>query len=109
MPTKPITLGAMRFDKRGDAVNYLRQMLHRYDAGDRVSAADALILQAALENHPDSAAKMGSGITHFSVRSAEFGTKCFWVNRSDGTTEKFSITRCIHSAASTAMRSPNTA
>lgn len=97
MPAKPITLGALKFDRRGDAVKYLRAMLSRYDVGDRVNADDAVILQAALEHHPNAAIKIGCGITDFSVRSADFGTKCFWVNRSDGTTEKFSITGSIHS------------
>ncbi len=96
MPAKPISLGPMHFDKRGDAVSYLKDMLYRYDVGDRVSASDAVILQAALEHHPKAAEKIGCGITHFSVRTADFGTKCFWVNRPDGTTEKFSITGSIH-------------
>ncbi|WP_110657134.1 DCL family protein [Salinicola halimionae] len=96
MPAKPIHLGPMYFKKRGDAVEYLKKMLHRYDVGDRVNSDDAVILQAALEHHPDSAAKIGCGITDFSVRSADYGTKCFWVNRPDGTTEKFSITGSIH-------------
>ena len=98
MPAKPIKLGHLHFDKRGDAVSYLREMLYRYDVGDRVSAEDAVILRAALENHPKAATKIGSGITHFSVRSADFGTKCFWLNRPDGSTEKFSITASIHSS-----------
>jgi len=97
MPAKPITLGTMHFDKRGDAVAYLKNMLYRYDVGDRVSIDDVAILQAALEHHPNSAIKIGCGVTDFSVRSADFGTKCFWVNRADGTTEKFSITKSIHS------------
>nr|WP_248746244.1 DCL family protein [Pseudomonas sp. MWU12-2037] len=71
-------------------------MLHRYDVGDRVNADDALVLRAALENHPNAVVKIGCGVTHFSVRSADYGTKCFWVNRPDGTTEKFSITESIH-------------
>ncbi len=96
MPAKPITLGPLEFDRRGDAVKHLRAMLRRYDVGDRVSAEDAVILQAALEHHPDAAIKIGCGIADFSVRSADYGTKCFWVNRSDGTTEKFSITGAIH-------------
>lgn len=95
MPAKPISLGPMHFDKRGDAVAYLTNMLHRYDVGDRVNADDAVILRAALENHPNAATKIGCGIADFSVRSADFGTKCFWVNRPDGTTEKFSITGSI--------------
>jgi hypothetical protein len=98
MPAKPITLGPMKFDKRGDAVAYLKSMLHRYDVGDRVSADDAVILQAALDHHPNAAAKTGCGITYFSVRTADYGTKCFWVNRPDGTTEKFSITASIYSS-----------
>lgn len=96
MPAKPISLGLMHFAKRGDAVAYLKDMLRRYDVGDRVNANDAVILRAALEHHPNATAKIGCGITDFSVRTADFGTKCFWVNRPDGTTEKFSITGSIY-------------
>ncbi|SNS01643.1 Protein of unknown function [Methylobacillus rhizosphaerae] len=96
MLAKPITLGPMHFEKRSDAVAYLKDMLHRYDVGDKVSEKDAVILRAALEHHPNSVAKIGCGIHYFSVRTADYGTKCFWVNRSDGTTEKFSITGSIH-------------
>jgi hypothetical protein len=71
-------------------------MLHKYDVGDKVSAADAEVLHAALSLHPNGAAKVGAGITHFSVRSADFGTKCFWVNRVDGSSEKFSYRACIY-------------
>lgn len=96
MPAKPITLGSIHFDKRGDAVAYLKAMLHRYDLGDRVNADDSVILRALLEHHPNSTAKIGCGISHFSVRTADFGSKCFWLNRLDGTTEKFSITGSVY-------------
>lgn len=95
MPAKPITLGQVHFEKRGDAIAFLKSILKRYDLGDRVSADDAVFLKAALENHPESDRKIGCGIADFSVRSADFGSKCFWVNRTDGTTEKFSITASI--------------
>jgi hypothetical protein len=96
MPAKPISLGPMHFDKRGDAVEYLKNMLSRYDIGDKVSATDAVILRAALQHHPNASEKIGCGISYFSVRTADFGTTCFWVNRTDGTTDKFSISRSIH-------------
>lgn len=95
MPAKPINLGDISFAKKGDAVAYLREMLYRYSLGDRVNAGDSLILKALLERHPDAIKKIGCGVSHFSVRSADFGTRCFWVNRLDGTTEKFSITGSI--------------
>jgi hypothetical protein len=96
MVKKPVTLGAHHFGKKSDAAAFLKSMLRKYEVGDKVSTEDAEVLRAALVLHPHAAAKMGSGITHFSVRSADFGTKCFWVNRVDGSTEKFSYKSCIY-------------
>lgn len=95
MPAKPVTLGPRHFERRGDAIAFLKEILGRYDVGDRVNSDDAVFLRAALENHPDSATKIGCGIKDFSVRTADFGSRCFWVNRTDGTTEKFSISASI--------------
>lgn len=96
MVKKPVSIGPHYFSTKGEAAAFLRTMLRKYDVGDRVSAGDADVLRAALALHPAAAAKVGSGITHFSVRSADFGSKCFWVNRVDGSTEKFSYKACIY-------------
>lgn len=96
MPAQPVSLGPHHFTKKGEAAAHLNAMLHRYDVGDRVSADDAVVLAAALARHPEADNKIGSGIANFSVRSAEFGTRCFWVNRTDGSSEKFSHTACIY-------------
>lgn len=96
MPAKPITIGHLHFKKKGDAAAHLKAMLHRYEVGDRVNADDAETLRAAIALHPDAEAKIGCGIIHFSVRTADFGTKCFWVNRIDGSSEKFSCKKCIY-------------
>lgn len=92
---KPVSYGEHHFPSQKDARAFLNAMLNRYDVGDRVNASDARILTAALALHPEAQQKIGSGIKDFSVRSAEFGTKCFWVNRTDGTTEKFSHKACV--------------
>jgi hypothetical protein len=60
-----------------------------------VNAADEEVLRAALALHPNADKKIGCGVKDFSVRSADFGSKCFWINRPDGTTEKFSYLSCI--------------
>jgi hypothetical protein len=96
MPAKPITLGALHFRTKGEAAAHLKAMLSKYEVGDKVKMADAEVLRAALALHPDANAKVGCGVTHFSVRSADFGSKCFWVNRTDGSTEKFSYRSCIY-------------
>ena len=92
---KPVSYGSLHFDSQTDAKAFLNAMLNRYDPGDKVSAVDAAILTDALALHPEAADKIGSGIKDFSVRSADFGSKCFWVNRTDGTTAKFSHTACV--------------
>lgn len=92
---KPVSYGGLHFDTQTEARAFLNGMLKKYDVGDRVSASDATILSAALALHPEAADKIGTGIRDFSVRSADFGSKCFWVNRTDGTTEKFSHKACV--------------
>lgn len=95
MPAKPIIIGDLHFAKRSDATAFFQAMLRRYDVGDKVSADDDVLLRATISLHPDANKKIGCGITSFSVRSADYGTKCFWINRHDGTTEKFSFRACI--------------
>ena len=92
---QPVTLGDLHFERKGDAIAYLNAMLRSYDVGDRVGEQDAAVLRIALAMHPDSQERIGAGIRDFSVRSADFGTKCFWVNRVDGTTAKFSHRKCF--------------
>ena len=96
MPAKPISLGSLNFTKKEDAAAYLKDMLYRYDLGDKVSSRDADTLMAALKRHPNAEEKIGCGISSFSVRSADFGTRCFWMNRTDGMTEKFSYITCVY-------------
>ena len=92
---KPVSYGDLHFESQKEARGFLNAILQKYDVGDRVSAADAEILAAALALHPQAEERVGSGIKSFSVRSADFGTKCFWVNRTDGTTQKFSHKACV--------------
>ena len=96
MPSKPIMIGALEFLSRGDAYVFLKGILARYDVGDKVNAADSAILCDALDLHPESLTKIDSGIQSFSVRTADFGTKCFWVNRVDGSTDKFALRACVY-------------
>ncbi len=95
MPAKSISFGDLHFSKRGDAIAFLNAVLQRYDIGDKVNSEDSKVLMDALAHHPEAKDKIGCGVVSFSVRSADFGTKCFWVNRVDGTTEKFSHRACV--------------
>lgn len=95
MPAKPVNIGPLHFERKGDAIKFLQQILYKYELGDRVTEEDAIILGDLLNMHPDASEKIGSGVKSFSVRSGDFGTRCFWVNRMDDTSEKFSFRYCL--------------
>ncbi len=95
MPRKPVIIGDIKFDKKGDALLFFKTMLNKYSPGERVSDEDGEVLSIALNNHPDAVKKVGVGIFYFSVGKADFGTQCFWVNRTDGSSEKFSYISCL--------------
>lgn len=86
----PVSIGGIDFPRKGDALQHLRVMLWRYSPGDRVSEDDTAFLKAALPRHPEADEKIGAGIDHFLVRSDEYGKQCFWVVRTDSTTDRFS-------------------
>lgn len=95
MPAKPVKIGSLSFARKGDANEFFKNMLYRYDLGDKVSAADAELLTSLIAVHPEAHEKIGVGIESFSVRTADYGTRCFWVNRIDGSSVKFSFKACF--------------
>jgi hypothetical protein len=95
MPKKPVSIGSLNFTSKGEAHEFLKTILNRYNPGEDVLPEDANVLRDALNNHPNAQAKIGCGIAGFRVRSAEYRTQCFWVMRTDGSSEKFSYLSCI--------------
>lgn len=91
----PVQVGELCFGTKSEARIFFREMLNKYDVGDKVSAADEKILRDAVLQHPLSGEIVGCGILGFSVRTADYQTQCFWVNRTDNSTDKFSIYKCF--------------
>lgn len=92
---QPVEIGDMYFSKKGDALNHLKSVLNSYRPEERVSAADEIFLLEALKKHPEVNEKIGVGVDHLFVRRADYGTKCFWVRRTDGSEERFSYKSCV--------------
>jgi len=92
----PIDLGHRLFPtKKADATHF-KDMLARYSLGETVNAQDAADLTSLLHRHPEALQKRGPGIDRFSVNAdGEYGTRCFWVERSDGSRTDFSYLTCI--------------
>lgn len=94
-----IIIGGEAFNTQAEARERFRAILYKYRLGETIDAADAKFMISALQRHPEAATKIGPGVQSFEVRTADFGTRCFWVNRVDGTSEKFSFNACYKPAS----------
>ena len=92
---QPVEIGRHKFERKADALTFMKEMLNRYRPGDVVDTADAEFLIIALKRHPEAESKIGIGPKRFEVRSADYGTQCFWIIRVDGSEERFSYKSCV--------------
>jgi len=90
-----VEIGGQRFGKKTDALKYFKTMLNSYALGAAISDSDLTFLRSAITRHPEAASKVGVGISHIEVRPADYGTRCFWIVRIDGTSERFSYKSCV--------------
>lgn len=91
---KPVEIGGIKFNKKGDALNFMKDMLNKYAPEEKVDENDSKFLSSAILKHPEFEKKIGVGIKLFFVRRADYGTKCFWLERVDGTVVNFSYKYC---------------
>lgn len=91
---QPIEIAGVPFSKKSAALSYMRGILTKYHPEEMISKVDARFMAKALENHPDASEKIGLGVKSIFVRRADYGTKCFWVERLDGAEVKFSYKYC---------------
>ncbi|GJW24480.1 DNA-directed RNA polymerase IV subunit 1 isoform X1 [Tanacetum coccineum] len=78
----------------------LKHILHRYGVNDKLSQDDKLVAWKALFFHPRRDEKIGIGLYEIKIGHNLYheNTRCFMVERVDGTTEDFSYHKCIHHA-----------
>lgn len=94
--SRRIVIDTRTFEKAGDATVFFSEMLNRYSIGDTISDIDALDLKAVLQRHEERSEKIGIGISHFVVSlPPDYKGRCFWLVRTNGTQEDFSIKHCL--------------
>ena len=92
---KKVEIATRKFSSQKEATAYFREILYKYKIKERINDQDAADLEALLARHPDYTEKVGSGISHFEIMQADFGTRCFRVIRTDKTGIDFSFKECI--------------
>ncbi|WP_336079489.1 DCL family protein [Thalassospira sp. CH_XMU1448-2] len=92
---KSLILSTIEFNSKSDAKSFFKEMLQRYEVGEKVSNADAVHLEALLQLHTEHKDKVGSGVDYFQVMKSQYGTPCFCIVRADGSSDDFSYGHCI--------------
>lgn len=103
MAKKPVQVGGLDFASKGEASDYFRSILYRFDIGQRIPEPEATVLEWLLERHSEAADKIGMGVDYFCIRDAIYGTRCFEVVRTDGSKTDFSFKNCVDGHAPTAQ------
>ncbi|GAB2209869.1 hypothetical protein Droror1_Dr00027094 [Drosera rotundifolia] len=78
----------------------VKSILNKYEINERLSETDELKLSMALQFHPRRAEKIGAGFMSIKVGNhpKHQDTRCFMLERTDGTLEDFSYHKCLHGA-----------
>lgn len=101
---KPVNIGNHHFKTQGEATAFFSQILRQYRPGEQVRSEHEPDLRALLTRHTEYAEKLGLGIAYFFVdvpgdpqdkAKLRDPGQCFWVFRTDGTRDDFSIGNCI--------------
>ena len=91
------TVGDKTYTEASAVTQEVASIVHtKYALGSDLTGFDKELALALLEHHPDAAAKKGSGVSDIAVTlHPAFHNRCLMVVRTDGTTEDFSVGRCV--------------
>jgi hypothetical protein len=90
-----VAIGSRFFEKQGDALEFFKAMLARYEVGEDVEEQDECDLRALLDRHIHYEEKVGAGVAGFCTMVAPEGSKCFGVVRVDGSIVPFTYISCV--------------
>lgn len=73
-----------------------RSILNAATVGSPLAADDERFARALLGKHPERDEKVGCGLAYIYVDDSDFGTRCFFVRRTDGSSIDFSYRTCVY-------------
>ena len=93
--SKPVQLGTMKFLDTKDIRQKARSILNNIQAGQKPQHHEEKFLKDILTYHPNS--NKGNDLDYFTTgQNPDYsGSKCFLIVKTDGTTEDFSINKCL--------------
>lgn len=97
MASKALNLGEFSFKSKKEARELYTSILYQCKLGSPLEGDSHDYVMALLINHPRAAEKIGSGVDYLKVDIAHGKAgRCFHVVRKDGTSDNFSLGKCIN-------------
>lgn len=93
--TKQINIGDIKFNTQKSAINFFKKILNTGGIGRILDEEETNQLTSLLNLHPKRSEKIGAGIESIGITESSHGTRCFVINRTDGTSIDFSYLKCI--------------
>lgn len=94
---KAVVIASLQFPSKKLAKEFFRELRDRYPDGCRIGEEDDRYLRELIAIHPEADAKVGCGMSHFTVETdALFGrTRHFMIHRIDGSSTDVSFLSAI--------------
>lgn len=99
-----IEVGPLSFPTKTAAVAHYQAILYAYEPNVPIPDPHATELEWLLDRHPEVEQKRGAGVRGFRVIPAMMGTRCFAIERIDGSSTDFSFRSCVDGRAPSPMQ-----
>ena len=93
-----MNIGGVDFKTQQKARAHCKAMLGRGVDGQTINEQDSEFLRDLLKRHPHAREKSKCGVKRFFKNpgpAPNYGTSCFWIERTDGSVEHFSYICCV--------------
>ena len=104
---KKYQIGGLSFTSQRAVSKWMNQIRQSYQYGETISdPAHVAAISDLLLHHKERSEKVGTGVKRFFVDfSPDHPTRCFWIERVDGTITKFGVPACLVSVRNLNLQS----
>lgn len=98
MAAREVQIGQRTFQSAGDAWRAVREVLNSPPLGSQLEGDALAFISDLMLRHPNAEEKIGPGIAAITVVRVR-QNRGFWITRTDGTEDNFSIKKCLDEPA----------
>lgn len=91
----PYSIGPYPFRTKGEAEQEVRRILHESPMREPLRGYEHDLIRCLVDLHHDAAEKIGPGVKSIYVNVVEYGSRGFWIERTDATVIDFSYKRAL--------------